>query len=222
MLEKLREKNPTLDILPVASPDFAVYGMVHSEVQVPGMKEFVRTHGTEGEELYVPCEEALMNMEESRVIKENLFGQVDCQIGYYHGRGTKLNAVEYHKCSEVLVLFEPAVLVLGSVWEIKDHKLSSSVMKLFYVPADTCVELYATTLHFSPLMATQRGVSQVVAQAAGTNTPLVTERIDRLKTDRYLLERNKWVLAHKEYIKTLGEGSYEGIIGENIALSPLD
>lgn len=222
MLERLREKNPALDILPVNSSDFAVYGMVHPEVAVPQMKEFVQTHVAQGDECYIPCEEVLMNMEESRIFKENLFGQVDCQIGYYHGRGTKLNAVEYHKCSEVLVLFEPAVLVLGSVWDIRDHKLDSSVMKLFYVPADTCVELYATTLHFSPLMATGRGVSQVVVQAAGTNTPLVTEQKERIQTDKYLLERNKWVLAHKEYKETLSESAWEGIIGENITLSPLD
>ena len=222
MLEKLREKNSALEILPVESSEFEVYGMVHPEVVIPGMKEFVQTHRPDKEELYIPCEEKLMNMEESRFFKENLFGQVDCQIGYYYGRGTKLNAVEYHKCSEVLVLFEPAVLVLGSVWDIKDYKLDSSVMKLFYVPADTCVELYATTLHFSPLMVKQKGISQVVVQAAGTNTPLLTERTKRLRTDQYLLERNKWVLAHKEYVKTLGEGAYEGIIGENIALSPLD
>ena len=223
MLEKLREKNPSLDILPVEAPEFGVYGMVHEGVAVPQMKAFVQAHGTQdAEELYIPCEDKLMEMEESRVFKENLFGQVNCQIGYYHGRAVKLNAVEYHKCSEVLVLFEPAVLVLGSVWEIKNHKLDSSVMKLFYVPADTCVELYATTLHFSPLMATGRGVSQVVAQAAGTNTPLVTKREERIQTDRYLLERTKWVLAHGEYVKSLGEGAYEGIIGDNITLSPLD
>lgn len=222
MLEKLREKNPAREILALDSPEFAVYGTVHPEVKVPHMREFVHARWTGNEELYIPCEKALMEMEESLVFKENLFGQVDCQIGYYYGWGTKLNAVEYHKCSEVLVIFEPAVLILGSVWEIKDYKLDSSTMKLFYVPADTCVELYATTLHFAPLMATKQGISQVVAQSAGTNTPLVTAKCGRTGEDRYLLERNKWVLAHKEYVGSLGAGAYEGIIGENIALSPLD
>lgn len=222
MLESLREKNPALEILPLESSEFRVYGMVHPEVTVPEMKEFVKAHKPECEELYIPCEKSLMEMEESRVFKENLFGQMDCQIGYYYGRGTKLNAVEYHKCSEVLVLFEPAVLVLGSVWDIEDGRLDSSRMKLFYVPADTCVELYATTLHFSPLMATQGGVSQIVVQASGTNTPLLVDRKDRITTDKYLLERNKWVLAHAEYMCELSENAYEGIIGDNITLSPLD
>lgn len=35
MLEKLREKNPSLDILPVEAPEFGVYGMVHEGVAVP-------------------------------------------------------------------------------------------------------------------------------------------------------------------------------------------
>lgn len=222
MLEKLREKNPDLKIQPLDSPEFRVYGMVHPEVNAPKMKEFVKAHKPECEELYIPCEKELMEMEESRVFKENLFGQMDCQIGYYYGRGTKLNAVEYHKCSEVLVLFEAAVLALGSVWDIEEGRLDSSRMKLFYVPADTCVELYATTLHFSPLMATQNGVSQVVVQASGTNTPLLVDRKDRITTDKYLLERNKWVLAHAEYMNELGENAYEGIVGDNITLSPLE
>ena len=44
MLEKLREKNSALEILPVESSEFEVYGMVHPEVVMPGMKEFVQTH----------------------------------------------------------------------------------------------------------------------------------------------------------------------------------
>lgn len=223
MLDKLRAKNAGLEILTLDDPTFRQYGMCHPEVPVPGMmKEFILAHQPETEEFYIPCEQALMDMEESRIFKENLFGQVPCQIGYYYGKCTKLNAVEYHKCSEVLVLFEPAVLVLGSVWDIEDGKLDSSKMKLFYVPEGTCVELYATTLHFSPLTVTKKGVIQIVAQAAGTNTPLTQKKEGRISTDPYLLERNKWVLAHKEYVGSLGEGAYEGITGENITLAPLD
>lgn len=222
MLEKLRMNNPGLDILALDAPGFRQYGMVHPEIRAPRMKEYVLAHKPEGGEIYVPCEQALMKMEESRVIAESLFGQTACQIGYFHGRDTKLNAVEYHKCSEVLILFEPAVLILGSVWDIEDGHVDSSRMKLFYVPADTCVELYATTLHYSPLMATGRGVCQVVAQSAGTNTPLQTEKAIRISTDKYLLQRNKWVLAHKEYAACLGSGACEGILGTNITLSPLE
>lgn len=222
MLERLRKKNPGLEILPLDSPVFSKYGMVYPEICAPGMKEFVLAHKPDCEEFYVPCEEKLMEMDESCVIKENLFGQVACQIGYYYGRGTKLNAVEYHKCSEVLILFEPAVLILGAVWDIEDGLLDSSKMKIFYVPKDTCVELYATTLHYAPLMATINGICQVVAQAEGTNTPFKETIAGRISTDRYLLERNKWVLAHKEFVDSLGGNGYEGITGENISIIPVE
>ena len=73
MLEKLREKNPSLDILPVEAPEFGVYGMVHEGVAVPQMKAFVQAHGTQdAEELYIPCEDKLMEMEK----EPNLIGDI--------------------------------------------------------------------------------------------------------------------------------------------------
>lgn len=222
MLEKLRKCNPERLIMDVRDASFAEYGMVYPTVKLPEMKKFL--YGVERTEFeyYVPCEDKLMELPEADVFKNEFFGQVPCQVGWYYGKGTKLNAVEYHKCSEVLYEYEPCVIVIAKQWEIEDGKLDTSKMKLFYVPAETCVELYATTLHFAPARATAEPVMQIVAQSYNTNTPLpkVTEGITH--EHPWLLQRNKWVLAHPEAAEALGADAYIGLVGENVSIIPVE
>jgi hypothetical protein len=221
-LEKLQEANPDKKILNIQDPEFATYGTVHPHIQVPKMREYVYGKDMMPEEVYVACEEDLMQMDESVYFTQFAYGETACQIGYYTGFGTTLNALEYHKCSEVLVEFEPVVLILGHIWDIRDGKVDTSDLKLFYVPAGTCVELYATTLHFAPCMATPAGVRQVVCQTATTNTDL---HHPELMTDegenKFLYQRNKWVLIHPEAAASFEANAVQGITGENLAVVPV-
>lgn len=216
MIERIREKNPNYNILPVESEEFKAYGKIIEGVSFPKMERFVRGTDMPEGEYYKPESDELMNMEgEADVIKDLIYGQVPCQIGYYNGHADRLNAVEYHKCSEILVLLEDAVLILGHINDIEEGKLHTDRMKYFYVKKNTCVELYSTTLHWAPCQTGPQGIRQVVVQAAGTNTPLKKPVADRNGENRYLLERNKWVLIHEEAKEDMSEDAYIGIIGEN-------
>lgn len=222
ILERLRAANPERTILTVDDPEFVTYGTVHPHIKVPKMREYAYQREMPDSEIYEPCSEELMGMDGAVCFTEFAYGETACQIGYYSGYCSKLNALEYHKCSEVLVEFEPAVLIVGHIWDINGQKLDSAKLKLFYVPADTCVELYATTLHFAPCMATQAGVRQVVCQTATTNTDL---RHPELLTDegenKLLYQRNKWVLIHPEAAGSFEANAVQGIEGENISVVPV-
>jgi len=221
MLDKLRSCNPGLEINEVSSPGFAVYGKVHPSVELPEMERFIYSVERSHDEFYVPCEEKLMALDEADQFKSDLFGQVPCQVGWYYGNGTKLNAIEYHKCSEVLYEFEPCVLILGLLWDIKDDSLDTASMKVFYVPANTCVELYATTLHYAPCRAGSEPVMQIVAQSMYTNTPLLTPAEGNERENKYLLQRNKWVLIHPEAVEIIPDG-FIGLRGDNITVNPAE
>lgn len=223
VLKRLRVQNPGRTILEVSDPSFATYGKLLPYVQTPEMRRYLyeQTEMPETED-YVPCSEELMAMEEALQFTQFVYGETACQVGYYNGYPSKLNALEYHKCSEVLVEFEPCVLIVGHIWDIKEDQVASEDLKLFYVPAGLCVELYATTLHFAPCMATNRGVRQVVCQTATTNTPLHhPERTDPNGENPYLYQRNKWVLAHPEAAASFDSRVVFGITGENIFLEPV-
>ena len=222
MLEKLRQSNPGLNIYELSDPSFSIYGTVHPTVKLPKMREFLYNVERTENEFYVPCEEELMKLPEADQLKDDVFGQVPCQIGWYYGYGTKLNAVEYHKCSEVIYAFEACALILGQLSDIKDGKLDTGTMKIFYVPADTCVELYATTLHFSPCRAGREPVMQIVVQSKGTNTPLLKPAEGKEKENSYLLERNKWVLVHPEAAGVTAPERFTGLTGENITIIPAE
>ena len=43
------------------------------------------------------------------------FGEMEIQIGYCNGHNSMLNALEYHKSSEINVAATDAVLLLGSI-----------------------------------------------------------------------------------------------------------
>jgi len=221
MLAELRQRNPGLEILEVTDPGFAMYGTIHHTVELPEMRRFLYAKEKTEDEFYVPCDDTLMEMEEAKQFKDDMFGQVPCQVGWYYGNGTKLNAIEYHKCSEVLYEYEPCILILGLLWDIKDDSLDTGTMKLFYVPANTCVELYATTLHYAPCRAGRGMVMQIVAQSMGTNTPLLKPADGYERENKYLLQRNKWVLVHPEAAKLIPDG-FVGLNGNNITINPIE
>ena len=71
-------------------------------------------------------------------------------------------------------------------------------------------------------MATKAGVRPVVCQTATTNTPLHhPERSNKSGENKFLYERNKWVLAHPEAAEAL-PGAAVAIDGVNITLTPVE
>lgn len=223
ILEAIQRRNPNRKIYSVDSPEFAPYGKMHDHVTVTGMLQMLceMPMPAQGTDLYIPCEERLMNHPEAKQFTEELYAQTPCEIGYYNGYNSKLNALEYHKCSEIVAQAYDVVLVLGKIEQIKDDTFYTEDTKLFYLPAGRVAEIYATSLHFSPCMATSAGIRQIVVLSKNTNTPLDHPVESKAGENRFLLEKDKWVLAHKEATNLLKAGAYEGLVGENVYVQPV-
>lgn len=220
MLNKLKELNPHIKIESLNSLNFKKYGKVHTNAKVDNMLNYLLN--TEmSEDYYLPNCDDLLNLDEANYFKELCYGQVPCQIGYYNAYNSSLNALEYHKCSETLIVATDIVLLLATIYDLnEEYKLNSNDIKAFFVPKRTVVELYSSTLHFSPCMATSEGIRQGVVLSKNTNTPLDHEIIRNSNDEsKLLLEKNKWVIIHPEFESLASKGAFIGIIGDNIKIN---
>ena len=165
--------------------------------------------------MYVPSVEELEALPVAEVFKNRAYGGLPIQIGYCNGDNHKLNAVEYHRSSEINIAVTDMILLIGMQQDIEaDYTYDTSKIEAFLVPAGTAIEVYATTLHYAPCTAAEGGFRCVVILPAGTNTEL-TFPAGKSGEDRLITAKNKWLIAHAE----AGiEGAFCGLRGENITL----
>lgn len=167
------------------------------------------------EVIYVPSQKELEATAAAEVLQKCGYGGLPIQIGFCNGNNKKLNAVEYHRSSEIDIAADDLILLLGRQQDIEeDYTYDTGKIEAFYVPAGTAVELYATTLHYAPCTAKGEGFRCVIVLPRETNLELNFEP-DKEGESKLITARNKWLIAHKE----AGiEGAFCGLYGENITL----
>ena len=157
-----------------------------------------------------------------RIVKNIDFGELKLETGYCAGHNSLLNAVEYHRSSEVNVAATDCILLLGSQQDITDDfQYDTSKIEAFHIRKGTAVELYATTLHYAPCGIENDGFMVGVILPYGTNFDLEEDHIDCLANsdseDKLLTAKNKWLIAHPD---APGEkGHFPGLIGANIEVN---
>lgn len=152
-----------------------------------------------------------------KILEDEVFGELPIEIGYCNGNNYALNALEYHRSSEVDIAVTDLVIMVGWQQDITDdYTYDTSKVEIFLVPAGTAVELYATTLHYAPCNANAGGFRCVIVLPKGTNTDLKKKVCD-CGENKLLTANNKWRIAHKDSGIT-DEGVYFGLIGENTEL----
>ena len=206
-----------MEIKKVTDKEFAQYGRVlDAYYDFNGIIKEMENYDIPEDVVYVPSVEALETGRTSINLKMRMFGEMPIQIGYCNGKNTKLNAVEYHRSSEVDIAITDLILLLGKQQDIEDFvHYDTSKIEAFFVPAGTGVELYATTLHYAPCNADENGFKCVVVLPQGTNTDLMTCH-SKSYDDKLLFAKNKWLIAHEE----AGiDGAVVGLIGENIDIA---
>ena len=163
----------------------------------------------------------IASLEACRIFSEfsdRAYGGMPIQLGMCYGHNTKLNALEYHKDSEINIGSEDFILLLAKEEEIVNGKLDSSVVKAFKAPAGVAVEVYATTLHYAPCHAdANKGFRTAVVLPRGTNTYVPKIEVKNFE-DKLLWARNKWLLCYPDTSEAK-KGVYVGITGENIDIS---
>lgn len=218
MLAMLRTKNPDLTIYSVSNPTFLSFGKVLEGYDFSG---FINTLGSKflphDGNTYTGCDSDLMALPVVHQLKRNFYADMPIEAGYCNGQGTKLNALEYHRGSEVDIAGTDLVLFLDHLSSIVDNKINSSSVTAFFVPAGTAVQIYETTLHFAPCRINKNGFRCGIILPEHTNEAF-SERIEPVsKEDRLLWMRNKWLIAHKDSIPA-SKGAYIGIAGKNLEI----
>ena len=205
-----------MEIKKVTDDAFSAYGKVLEGYDFSELLEVMKdTPLPEDEVVYVPGVKAMEEATVSERLKKSAYGGLPIQVGYCNGHNLKLNALEYHRSSEVDIAASDLILLLGRQQDIQeDYTYDTAKVEGFFVPAKTAVELYATTLHYAPCQASEEGFRCVIVLPEGTNHELdfsvVSEGEEKLMT-----AKNNWLIAHED--AKIG-GAFCGLKGENISL----
>jgi len=129
-----------MEIQKVTDTAFAKYGKVMSDIPVERiLKEMEHTPLPE-DVIYVPSVEALEVLPDAVAVREKGFGGLPIQIGYCNGSNVKLNALEYHRSSEIDIAVTDLILLLGCQQDIKEDTYDTALVEAFFVPAGTAVD----------------------------------------------------------------------------------
>lgn len=204
-----------MKIQKVTDSAFRKYGQVLEGYDFTGLiKEMKHTPVPENV-IYVPSVEELEALDIMKDLQNKGYGGLPVQIGYCNGHNKKLNAVEYHRNSEINVAVTDLVLLIGHQQDIEpDHTYDTSKIEAFLVPAGTGIEVYATTLHYAPCHVNEGGFQCVVVLPKGTNTDL-TFQTEKTGEDSLMTAKNKWLIAHED---AKIAGAFNGLKGENITI----
>ena len=204
-----------MKIQKVTDPAFRKYGQVLEGYDFTGLIKEMKHTPVPEDVIYVPSVEELEALDIMKDLQNKGYGGLPVQIGYCNGHNKKLNAVEYHRNSEINVAVTDLVLLIGHQQDIEpDHTYDTSKIEAFLVPAGTGIEVYATTLHYAPCHVNEGGFQCVVVLPKGTNTEL-TFPTEKTGEDSLMTAKNKWLIAHED---AKIAGAFNGLKGENITI----
>lgn len=202
-----------MKIYSITDEKFKKYGRVVTGIDFTELVNAMEQTPCPEDVVYVPGEEALEALPVMKELTDKTYGELPVQIGYCNGHNCMLNALEYHRSSEINVAATDAILILGSQQDItEDFTYDTALAEAFLVPAGTAVEVYATTLHYAPCGVDGAGFKVTIVLPKGTN--LALEKKHEGGEDSHLTAKNKWLLGHPE--GGLPEGSPMGLIGKNL------
>ncbi len=215
MLNKINESNPDIEILSVNSQEFDKYGSVIEAYDFsdmfPASLEAMNLTGS----TYIGDLEALHKFDSFKNMKNDIFGEIELQVGICFGLNDMMNGMEFHKSSEVIIAVTDIILILGDIRDVKNKSWDSSNAECFYITKGTTVELYGGTLHLAPCRVSTEPFCSIIVLPKGTNTSLKNPDD---KKDPLLFMNNKWLFCHKES-PAVAKGGFVGIKGKNIQIA---
>ena len=205
-----------MNLQKVTDDSFRKYGRIVKNIDFSGLVQALNDKTpTPDDVVYEPSVAALEELPVFAELQSKTYGELPIQIGYCNGQNYLLNAVEYHRSSEINVAGTDAILLVGQQQDItEDFTYDTSKIEAFLVPKGTAVELYATTLHYAPCSVGDNKFQVAIVLPKDTNLPL--EKDHGGWEDALITARNKWLIGHAQ--GGLPEGSHIGLIGENISV----
>ena len=209
----------TIKIQSIRDEGFRKYGRVISGIDwAPLLNQLKKTPCPSDSTVYVASDPELEKLEVFKELQNREFGGLPIELGYCNGSNYLLNALEYHRSSEINIAETDLILLLGSQQDVDANAFTYDTERVeaFLVPAGTAVELYATTLHFAPCNASAEGFRDAVVLPRDTNLPLETVP-EKEGEAKLLFARNKWLIAHQES-GLQADGAFVGLQGWNVSL----
>ncbi len=202
-----------MELLSIRDERFRKYGRVVQNIDFGPLVEAMKSTPVPDGVVYEPSIPELEALPVKDEIQNKTYGELPIQIGYCNGHNVLLNAVEYHRSSEINVAATDAVLIVGMQQDITDDFMyETSKMEAFFVPAGTAVEIYATTLHYAPCGPDNKGFQVAIVLPKGTNYPLTVTHEGW--EDRLIAATNKWLITQPEGGQD--PKAHEGLIGKNL------
>ena len=209
-----------MKIISVFDPAFRRYGKVLEGYDfAPLINEMMKSTPCPDDVVYVPGDEKLEAVASTtKVLFEEVYGGLPIQVGYCNGHNHVLNAVEYHRSSEInIACGNDLILLLGHQQDIDENwQYDTSKMEAFLLPAGTAVEVYATSLHYAPCSVGDNGFRCVVVLPKDTNTEIEAD-LPATWESRLMTAKNKWLIAHPESGLDK-DGAFVGLVGENLTV----
>ena len=203
----------------VKDEEFRTYGRV-LELDAADFVRAIQTHEEvpAGQVVYEPSTAEFEALPLFQELAAKVYGEMPIEFGHCSGWNSRLNAVEYHRSSEIDIAATDLILMLGRQQDIDvaDNTYETKHIECFFVPAGTAVELYATTLHYAPCGVDGKEFRCGVVLPKGTNEALQKPSGSKGE-NRLLFAVNKWLIAHKDS-GLEADGAYIGLKGENISL----
>lgn len=216
--EELQNVSNNLRIENISDESFSLFGKIVENYDFSEVIDYMegKTSIPDEGNIYVASVPEMEQLRVKELLENGFYGEMPIQIGYCNGKNSTLNGLEYHMGSEINIAVTDMVLILGKLQDVVDNKYDVENTRIFFVEKGKAIQLYETTLHFSPCKTNSDGFKCIVVLPKGTNEPL-----DNPKTkfgDKLLFARNKWLLAHPDRKVLIDKGAYPGITGENIEI----
>ena len=172
-MERSTNRGESLEIYSIKDEKFRRYGKVWSGFDCTRLIREMEHTPLPEDVIYVPSMEELEVLPEAGEFARRIYGGLPIQIGYCNGSNHRLNALEYHRNSEINIAVTNMVLLLGWLPDVTDaFTYDTSRVEAFFVPAGTVVEMYGTTLHYAPCNDGEEGFKCIVILPKGTNTEI--------------------------------------------------
>ena len=225
-LSKLQSANPELNILPVGDPAWKKYGRLLTrfdagELIARAKALNPKTQGV-AYEPSVPALEASCDF--NRAMAREVYGGMPIQVGWCYGQNLEMNALEYHKGTEVNVCVTDAVLLVGDARDIEwgaKIRYDTAKVAAFYAAAGSVVEFHCWNLHYAPIHVSQGGDFMTVVYLPKTTNEPLPYAFDKVGENQLLFAINKWLIAHPDVEALANDGAYAGMVGNDIRVNPI-
>jgi len=204
-----------ITIQKVTDPSFSRYGKVVEGYDLADLLEAMKETPVPEDVVYVGSVESLEKTAAAKAFADCFFGGMPIQLGYCNGHNSLLNALEYHRNSEVNVAVTDLIVLVGMLQDVKaDFTYDTSLVEAFLAPAGTVFQMYETTLHYAPCGVNGNGFQDVIVLPKGTNEECEPDP-NAVGEDKLRTHVNKWLIAHED---AKIAGAFNGLVGENISV----